>query len=613
MNFRLLYDKRRHLFHIGYNVSSERLDENHYDLLASEARIASIIAIARNEVPAGHWVHLGRPLTRTDGRHTLLSWGGTMFEYLMPALLIRSYPGTLLERSGLAAVDGQIAYARRKKIPWGISESGYFAFDADQNYQYQAFGVPELGIIRRRTDDLVVSPYASLLALSLRPRRVFKNLARLAGMGLMGPHGFYEAVDFSPARIPPGQTRAVVRSYMAHHQGMILLSLVNYLKDGIMARRFHADPVVRSIEFFLQEKVPADAPLEAVRPEDGRGGRRASIRRRAAAIPWTVPARSPAPQVHVLSNGSYSVLITNGGAGFSRWKGLDLTRWRADTTREECGTWIYCRDLETREVWSAADQPTAGPVPKPDGAVPSPYGRLPARRSWPRPDHGDCRRAGRRRRNSPPLSDQSRRRPAADRPDELRRDHPGPASRRRPPARLQRPFHRKRTSSGLERAAFPPPVPLGGRGAGLPGPHGHRLPRADVPRGLGDRPDALPGARRNAARAGGLGAGRSVDRYGRSHSGPDHGAQPELPASAARLGPGQLPDGGGTLPRPSPGPRTALPGRRDDRKGLRAGPGRGRDRNDEVGSDGDRSGTVRPAAVGLDLSSGRPAGRRRRP
>ncbi|MHB1319823.1 MAG: glucoamylase family protein, partial [Anaerolineae bacterium] len=358
MDFRFVFDEQRELFHIGYNVTAEKLDSNYYDLLASEARIASLVTIARNEVPPSHWLRLGRPLTQVDGTRALLSWGGTMFEYLMPALLMRNYDGTLLQRSCLAAVDGQIAYGKHKHVPWGISESGYYAFDGDQNYQYRTFGVPGLGFRRNLTDDLVVAPYASLLALSLRPRQVMENIARLDELHMLGMHGFYESLDFSVQRLPVGTTHAIVRSYMAHHQGMILLSLVNYLHDNTMVRRFHADPVVRSVELLLQEKIPHDAPIEIVQAEDERAAREDPIRQQVYAAPWSVPAQSPAPQVHFLSNGHYGVLITNAGAGFSNWQDLDLTRWRADTTREDCGTWIYVQDRESGALWSAATQPT---------------------------------------------------------------------------------------------------------------------------------------------------------------------------------------------------------------------------------------------------------------
>ncbi|MDD5541559.1 MAG: glucoamylase family protein [Acidobacteriia bacterium] len=361
MDFSFLFDPQRQLFHIGYNAETERLDNNYYDLLASEAQISSLVTIAKNEVPRSHWLHLGRPLTQLDGTRALLSWGGTMFEYLMPLLLVRSYEGTLLQHTCLAAVDRQIAYGRQKKVPWGISESGYFAFDADQNYQYRTFGVPGLGFKRNLDEDLVVAPYASLLALSLRPQQVMENLARLVQLQMLGTYGLYESIDFSASRLALGQNHAVVRSYMSHHQGMILLSLVNYLHDNVMVRRFHADPLVRSVELLLQEKVPYEAPLESVQPEGGRATQRDPAQRQIIASPWSVPVQSPAPQVHFLSNGRYGVMITSAGAGYSCWQGIDLTRWRADTTQEDCGTWIYLQDTETGDLWSAAFQPTGEP------------------------------------------------------------------------------------------------------------------------------------------------------------------------------------------------------------------------------------------------------------
>ncbi len=361
MDFGFLFDRQRQLFHIGYNVTAEKLDGNYYDLLASEARIASIVTIAENQAPLSHWLHLGRPLTQVNGERALLSWGGTMFEYLMPALMMRSYEGTLLQQSCLAAVDAQIAYGKQKKVPWGISESGYYAFDASQNYQYRSFGLPELGFKRDLDQDLVVAPYASLLALSLRPRKVTENIERLIKLQTLGTYGLYESVDFSASRLASGQTHAIVRSYMAHHQGMILVSLLNYLHDDVMVRRFHADPVVRSVDLLLQEKIPYDALPESPQPGDARSARGDPVPHRNVGLPWKVPVQSPAPQAHLISNGRYGVLITSAGAGFSSWQEIDLTRWRADTTLEDWGTWVYLQDQETGDLWSAAYQPTAAP------------------------------------------------------------------------------------------------------------------------------------------------------------------------------------------------------------------------------------------------------------
>ena len=254
MDFGFLFEPQRQVFHIGYNVTAGKLDGNFYDLLASEARIASLVALAKHEVPRSHWLHLGRPMTRVDGMRTLLSWSATMFEYLMPDLFMRSYVGTLLHESAVAAVEVQIAYGRRKGVPWGISESGYYAFDPNMNYQYRAFGVPGLGFKRNLAEDLVITPYASLLALPFQPQAVAENLTRLTQLGALGVYGLYEAVDFTPARLPLGQERALVQEYMAHHQGMILVALDNYLseaplgQDRVMVQRFHSDPRLQSVD-----------------------------------------------------------------------------------------------------------------------------------------------------------------------------------------------------------------------------------------------------------------------------------------------------------------------------------------------------------------------------
>ena len=362
MDFGFLFDPQRQVFHIGFNVTAGKLDANFYDLLASEARIASLVALAKHEVPRSHWLHLSRPMTRVDGMRTLLSWSATMFEYLMPDLFMRSYVGTLLHESAVAAVEVQIAFGRRKGVPWGISESGYYAFDPNMNYQYRAFGVPGLGFKRNVAEDLVITPYASLLALPFQPQAVTENLTRLTKLGALGVYGLYEAVDFTPARLPLGQERALVQEYMAHHQGMILVALDNYLseaplgQDRVMVQRFHSDPRLQSVDLLLQERVPTDVPLEKPQPDDQAPTRRSLTP--VIALPWAAPAEgAPAPHVHTLSNGHYNVLITASGGGVSRWGDLDLTRWRADTTLDDWGTWLYVQDRDSGALWSAAYQP----------------------------------------------------------------------------------------------------------------------------------------------------------------------------------------------------------------------------------------------------------------
>jgi cyclic beta-1,2-glucan synthetase len=355
MDFRFLFDERRQVFHIGYNASAERLDPSYYDLLASEARIASLIAIAKGDVPQSHWQHLGRPVTKVNGKQVLLSWSGTMFEYLMPTLFAKNYEGTFLADSCYAALDAQISYGHEQKVPWGISESGYFAFDLNMNYQYRAFGVPDLGYKRDLTDDLVITPYASLMGLSLQSQAVLENMARLEELNMLGRFGFYEALDYTKTRLPTEQTHSIVQSYMAHHQGMILMAACNYLLDDVMVKRFHTDEHIQSVELLLQEKIPQDSPIEYPHPDvpvDLPEGIRL-----VNSAPWRAPVDSPIPQVHVLSQGDTSLLITNAGGGYSQWREFALTRWHADTTLDQWGTWIYVQDRESGALWSAACQP----------------------------------------------------------------------------------------------------------------------------------------------------------------------------------------------------------------------------------------------------------------
>ncbi len=279
-----------------------------------------------------------------------------MFEYLMPRLLMDSEPGTLFRQTLEVVVDRQIKYGRERQTPWGISESGYYGFDSNQFYQYRAFGVPGLGYKRSLADDLVITPYASLLALPLRPRAVLQNLERLKQLDMLGMYGFYEAVDFTPARLVLGQEMAIVQSYMAHHQGMIMLSLVNYLQGDAMVGRFQRDPRIKSVELLLLEQIPRDAPIEPQTVESSPALR--AVHPGIHAIPWQVNPRAPQPRVHYLSNGQYSVLITAAGGGYSAWKDVALTRWRPDTTLDDWGTWIYVQDEDGGATWSTGLQPT---------------------------------------------------------------------------------------------------------------------------------------------------------------------------------------------------------------------------------------------------------------
>ncbi|MAE97341.1 MAG: cellobiose phosphorylase [Deltaproteobacteria bacterium] len=358
MDFRWLYDDQTRLFHIGYNVSADRIDPHHYDLLASEARIGSFVAIAKGDVPIEHWFRLGRSVTRAGGELCLVSWGGSMFEYLMPSLLLRSEPGTLLAQSERAATHAQRSFAQAQQVPWGVSESGFASLDADGNYRYRAFGVEGLGLRRGLSEDRVVAPYASVLALGCQPVAALENLRRLAELGLIGEFGFYEAADFTPERVPEGRKLTVVRSYMAHHQGMILAALDNALCDGALLRRMRGDPRVRSVELLLHERVPMDRPLEIPAQLEPTTARTpvASL----PALPAWSPHREPGASLHRLGNGRLSSAITDGGAGGLSWQEHALTRWTPDPTRNDQGFWTWVMDEETGEKWNAVPTPSGG-------------------------------------------------------------------------------------------------------------------------------------------------------------------------------------------------------------------------------------------------------------
>ncbi len=364
MDFRFLYHYKRRVFHIGFNLVTGQLDLNYYDLLASEARIASILAIAKGDVPQSHWLHLGRPVTRVENSYVLLSWSGTMFEYLMPSLFLRSYPGTLLAESTQGAVLHQIAYGKAKGVPWGISESGFYRFDTNQNYQYRAFGVPGLGFKRGLGDDLVIAPYASLIAVGFDPLAVVRNLANLIKYKMIGLYGLYESIDFTADRLLLDETSAVVSEYMAHHQGMILMAMANFLNDDVMVHRMHSDPRIQSIDLLLQEQIPHAVPAQDPYAEDVKGIQRLTPVQEEI-NPWRVPVQTPIPQVNLLSNGTYNVLLSNMGGGYSSWNDMDLTRWRPDGVLDPWGTWVYIQEIgndpqHPGKPWSAAHQPIPG-------------------------------------------------------------------------------------------------------------------------------------------------------------------------------------------------------------------------------------------------------------
>ena len=356
MEFGFLYDAERHLFAVGYNVDERQRDTSYYDLLASEARLTTFIAIARGQVPQESWFALGRLLSSDRGRPILLSWSGSMFEYLMPLLVMPTYENTLLDETCRAAVERQIAHGNELGVPWGMSESGYNLIDANLNYQYRAFGVPGLGLKRGLADDVVIAPYASVLALIVAPEAACLNLQRLAAEGLAGRFGLFEAIDYTPARKPPAQAGAIVRSFMAHHQGMSMLALSHLLLDRSMQKRFASDPQFQATLLLLQERIPQSAPFS---PHVAQlTGIRSNISDTEAPVRMTATPSTSIPEVQLLSNGRYHVMVTHAGGGSSRWKDLAVTRWREDTTFDSWGTFCYIRDVASGQFWSTAHQPT---------------------------------------------------------------------------------------------------------------------------------------------------------------------------------------------------------------------------------------------------------------
>lgn len=358
LSFDFLYDRRQHLFTIGYNVDEHRRDNSFYDLLASEARLTTFTAIAQGKIPQESWFALGRQLTSAGTSPILLSWSGSMFEYLMPMLVVPSYENTLLDQTHKAIVLKQIEYGRKRNVPWGISESGYNAVDSGMNYQYRAFGVPGLGFKRGLADDLVVSPYSSMMALMIAPDEACRNMEYMASAGFEGEYGFYEAIDYTQARLPRGQDHVVIKSYMCHHQGMGFLALAYSLLDRPMQKRFESEVRFQATLLLLQERIPRVSTFYSPVMHLSDTSRVAEVNNTAIRVINTPD--TPVPEIQLLSNGRYHVMITNAGGGYSRWKDVSLTRWREDGTCDNWGNFCFIKDVEQDSslFWSPAYQPS---------------------------------------------------------------------------------------------------------------------------------------------------------------------------------------------------------------------------------------------------------------
>lgn len=358
MDFSFLYQKNRGLFYVGYNVEKAQSDKVTYDLLASEARIASYIAIAKADIPVEHWFRLSRRLTSLDKQEILLSWGGTMFEYLMPLLFMRSYPETLIAHTYTNVIEWQRSYGNKRNRPWGFSESAYNFLNLDMHYQYRAFGAPGLGLKRGLADAYVVAPYASALAMMIEPKSSMRNLVELEKIGAEGLFGFYDAVDFTASHLREGQSFSVVRTYMVHHHGMSLLAFENLLNNWSINRYFHSDPKIKSCELILQEKIPRGVPIKEPHPIDVElePGEREAVQNIVEHAGMEELDQSP-PRLHILSNGNFSTFVTHAGTGMAKKDGISLNNWISDPTEDPLGLFVYVRDLETGQFWSAMHQP----------------------------------------------------------------------------------------------------------------------------------------------------------------------------------------------------------------------------------------------------------------
>ncbi|WP_163191902.1 GH36-type glycosyl hydrolase domain-containing protein [Clostridium thermarum] len=353
-DFRVVYDRKRQLFSIGYDMEKDALNNSYYDLLASEARCASFMAIAKGDVEQKHWFKLGRAMTFMGKSKGLVSWSGTMFEYFMPLLIMKTYPDTLIDETYKAVIEGQKIYCRERNVPWGISESAFYYFDNAMNYQYKAFGIPGIGLKRGLSNELVVSPYATVISLQKGLKEGVENIKRLIKEGMEGKYGLYEAVDYTKERLPKGKNKAVVKCFMVHHQGMSLMALNNVLNGDVLVERFHSIPEVKATELLLQEKVPRNVVYDrevTFKVHEG-VNEKYSLFVRAYNT-----ALTEVPETHILSNGTYSMMISNSGSGYAKKEDMTLYRWREDATDDSSGMFFYIKNLNDNTYWSSTYEP----------------------------------------------------------------------------------------------------------------------------------------------------------------------------------------------------------------------------------------------------------------
>lgn len=349
-DFSMLYDNKKRIFSIGYNVEENKLTDSYYDLLASEARQASLVAIAKKDIPAKHWNSLSRTLTSLNRYKGLISWSGTAFEYLMPNINIKQYEGSLLDESCRFMIMSQKEYAKKLGTPWGISEAAFNLRDLSNNYQYKAFGIPWLGLKRGLEDDMVISSYSVFLSMMYDAKGAIENLKKLEEHEMYGEYGFYESIDYTIDRLKYGKMYEVVKTYMAHHQGLILLSLNNLLNNNILIERFTKNPEIKAIDILLQERMPEKA---IITKETKEKVQKVQIQNQENYIERVYTKVDQDTKIsNVISNGKYTIVTDLQGNGYSKFENLLINRYK-ETADYNQGINFYIKNLSTKQIWSS--------------------------------------------------------------------------------------------------------------------------------------------------------------------------------------------------------------------------------------------------------------------
>ena len=349
-DFSKLYVENNRLFSIGFNIEENSLTDSYYDLLASEARQASLVAIAKKEVPVKHWNNLSRTLTILNKYKGLISWSGTAFEYFMPNINIPKYPGSLLDESCKFMFMSQKEYAKKLNIPWGISESAFNLKDLQNNYQYKAFGIPWLGLKRGLSDEMVVSSYGSILMITDEPKDVIKNLKELEKCGMYQKYGFYESIDYTPTRLKKAQEYSVVKTYMAHHQGLILLSINNLFKDNILQKRFMKNPQIQAVDILLQERMPENVII--TKEEKEKIEKTKYVEEEFYSQKEITKISTKLPQVNCLSSNNYTIITNSRGQGYSKYEDILINRYNK-TQETDQGILFFFKNVKSKRIWSS--------------------------------------------------------------------------------------------------------------------------------------------------------------------------------------------------------------------------------------------------------------------